>query len=97
MVRDGFKINPNPLARIMSEPLPSRMFVVCDPQGILVHTTVSLDQSGAVELWLEQEGVCNEIYNVGRGVRGESKRCRPSWEQFEAQGYRVIRVRLVPE
>lgn len=73
------------------------LFAVCDPCGNIVHTTISVSAANAIDEWLEQEGVCNFISNLGRRSRGESLRCRPSWEQFEAEGYRIVPVKISPE
>ncbi|HEY6154671.1 MAG TPA: hypothetical protein VIW07_13100 [Candidatus Udaeobacter sp.] len=72
------------------------MFCVCDPKGVLVHTTVATDEKSAIEFWMETESAMNLLSNCGRTVRGESQRCLPSWEGFEAEGYRVVRVNLIP-
>lgn len=69
-------------------------FCVLDPQGTFVHPTISLTEKEAVTQWLEQEQACNIIVNAGRGARGESPRCSPSWEQFEAEGFRVVKVKM---
>lgn len=69
-------------------------FCVLDPKGIFVHPTISLTEKEAVTQWLEQEQACNIIVNAGRHTRGESQRCSPSWEQFEAEGFRVVKVKM---
>lgn len=69
-------------------------FCVVDPKGTLVHTTISLSSEESVNEWLEQEGAVNWVYNLGRQRRQQSPRCRPSWEQFEAEGYTVKPVRI---
>lgn len=73
---------------------PAEYFCVVDPQGTFVHPTISLKQGDAIDQWLETERACNIIVNAGRSSRGESFRCVPSWEHYEAQGYRVLPVRL---
>lgn len=72
------------------------MFAVCDPQGVIVHTTVSTDYQGAIEMWFDVERGMNKLANMCRVVRGEPPCCMPSWEGYEAEGYRVIRLTLVP-
>jgi len=54
------------------------LFCVCDPNGVLVHTTVGLEPKDCIEEWLGQERSMNFIGNIGRASRGESKRCAPS-------------------
>lgn len=80
--------------RLVSCVKPAEYFCVVDPQGVFVHPTISLKPEDAIEQWLETERACNMIVNAGRSSRGESPRCVPSWEHFEAQGYRVLPVRL---
>ena len=77
------------------QPLPD-LFCVCDPTGHLVHTTVAIDEKSSIEEWLETEKCMQWIYNLGRRHRGESEACLSSWEGYEAQGYRVVTVELIP-
>jgi hypothetical protein len=69
---------------------------VCDPQGCLVHTTVATDPQSAIEEWLRIESAVTLVANAARVIRGESKKCLESWEGFEAQGYRIVPVDLIP-
>ena len=82
----------------MKTPRPmSGLFCVCDPEGILIHTTCSPDEAGAIEFWLDTEKSMNMIGNLGRASRGEPQRCASSWEQYEAEGYTVVNVSLIPD
>lgn len=71
-----------------------KYFCVINPEGLPVHTTVSLRPEEAISQWIETEQACNIIVNAGRSIRGERPRCSPSWEQFEAEGYTVKPVKL---
>lgn len=72
------------------------MFCVVDPAGVMVHTTVSLDEQGAINEWITTEQSMNWVHNAVRKVQGQQQVCAPSWEGFEAQGYRVIPIELIP-
>lgn len=72
------------------------LYCVCDPNGVLVHTTVGVEPRDCIEEWLHTEQSMNFIGNLGRQIRGETKRCAPSWEGYEAEGYRIVRVNLIP-
>jgi hypothetical protein len=79
------------------KPKPScSLFCVCDPDGNLVFTTISTTEKDSIKEWMDQERVTEEISNLGRVMRGEPKTCCPSWEQFEAQGYTIVSVVLLP-
>lgn len=69
-------------------------FCVIDPQGVLVHTTISLSESEAVNQWIETEQSMNFIGNMVALANGHAQRCARSWEQYEAEGYKVVSVRL---
>lgn len=69
-------------------------FCVVDATGVLVHTTLSLSRDEAINQWLAQEQAVNFFVNAGRSSRGESPVCSASWEQFEAQGFKVLPVKL---
>ena len=76
---------------------PERYFVVVDADGVIVHTTISLTREDAIEEWLSTESSMNWLANLGRGARGQQRKCADSWEAFEARGYTVIPVSIVPE
>ena len=67
-----------------------------DPQGNIVHTKLGLVESEIIQEWLEEERSMNFIGNLGRSSRRETLRCQPSWEAYEAEGYRIIPVKIVP-
>lgn len=73
------------------------LFCVVDPNGVLVHTTISTSVDGAVEEWMNIEGTMNDFTNMFRAIRKEARKCFKSWEQFEAEGYAVIKVSIIPE
>jgi hypothetical protein len=74
--------------------LLTEYFCVVDPSGVIVHPTISLTKQEAIDQWIEQERACNFIVNAGRAARNEAPKCSPSWEQFEAQGFKCLPVRL---
>lgn len=69
-------------------------FCVVDPEGIFIHPTLSLNHDDSVKQWIETEQTMNIIANAGRSSRGESRACAPSWEHFESQGFKCLRVKL---
>ena len=73
------------------------MFCVVDPHGVMVHTTVSLDEEGAIKQWIETEQAMNWVHNAVRRVQGSAQVCAASWEGFESEGYRVIPIELIPK
>ena len=73
------------------------LYAICYPEGDLMFTSLSISEEEAIKEFLEIEGVGNWIYNLGRSSRGESKVYQSSWEGYEAQGYTVERVSLVPQ
>lgn len=82
----------------MNAPQPlTGLFCVCDVNGHLVHTTVAISPQDAIDEWLSIEGSMNSLANLCRTVKKEPKKCLPSWEGFEAEGYRIVRVQLLPE
>lgn len=77
------------------------LFAVCDPNGVLVHTTVATDEKSAIELWMDIEKSHNWISNLCRQAKGPRLKiyrptCMQSWEAFEAEGYAVVPVGLFP-
>lgn len=63
------------------------------------HTIIRLSPEEAIKEFLEQEQAMNIIANAGRWQRGEPRVPTPSWEHFEAEGYRVVkcRIQVIPE
>lgn len=72
------------------------LYCVCDPAGNLVHTTVFTTQKESIEEWMKIESNMNDLANMCRTVRHEPILCFQSWEQFEAEGYTVVPVVLLP-
>lgn len=72
------------------------LFAVCDPTGHLVHTTVATSSELAIEQWMETESAINNLANMCRVIKRERTKCMQSWEQFEAEGYRIVPVKVVP-
>lgn len=72
------------------------LFAVCDPHGNLVHTTVCTKPEESIAEWLSIEGSINWLINLTNGRRGNRK-CLPSWEGYEAEGYRIVPVTLNPD
>lgn len=54
-----------------------------------------MDDDYSVELFMNIERTMWDLYNAGRVPRGETHLCGKSWEQFEAEGYRIVTVRIV--
>lgn len=81
------EVNPKPT---------TGLFAVCDPQGNLVHTTVCTTPEEAIAEWLSIERGMNWLVNLMPHRRG-NQRCLPSWEGFEAEGYRIVPVTLSPD
>lgn len=74
------------------------LFAVYDPTtGYIVHTTVSTKPEESISMWMQIEGCMNRVVNMFRQQRGEPKQCFQSWEQFEAQGYKIVPVKLSVE
>lgn len=67
-----------------------------DPQGNIVHTKIGLKAEEIVEDWLEEEKSINAIRNLGRMFHHEKQSCARSWESYEAEGYRIIPVKIIP-
>jgi hypothetical protein len=67
-----------------------------DPQGNIVHTKLGLVQAEIIEDWLDEERTMNIFTNHGRRKREENPSCARSWESYEAEGYRIIPVKIVP-
>lgn len=65
-----------------------RLYAVCDPTGHIDHTTISVLDEDAVGLWMKTEQTLIPIF---RGKPAQS------WEVYEAEGYSVVRVDVVPE
>lgn len=59
------------------------------------HTTLFLTPEDSIEEFLKQEQSMNWLANLGRSSRGEQKKATPSWEGFEAKGYRVRKCQIV--
>jgi len=59
------------------------------------HTTIFLNPEESVEEFLKQEQCITLIANVGRVKRGERKCATPSWEHYEAEGYRVVKCQII--
>ena len=59
------------------------------------HTTLFLTPEDSIKEFLEQEQSINWIANAGRLGRGEDRRVTPSWEHYEAEGYRVRKCKLI--
>ncbi len=62
------------------------LFAVVDPQGHIVHTTVSTRPEESVKEFMGIEQAINSMF---------AKKPLASWEVHEAEGYRVTRVSLV--
>lgn len=62
------------------------LYAVCDPRGDINHTTIAPTDAQAVQLWMDQEQTLTPIL-CGHPAQ--------SWEVFEAEGYRVVRVDVV--
>ncbi len=63
------------------------LWAIADPQGNLNHTTVAAIAEESVNKFMSQERILAHM------LRGTP--C-PSWEGYEAEGYRVVGVTLVP-
>lgn len=72
------------------------LFCICDPQGVLVQTTVSTNEQSAIDEWMSIEKSMNDLSNMFRVVRSERKHCFKSWEGFESEGYTVVKCDLIP-
>lgn len=68
-----------------------------DPQGNIVHTKIGLKAEEIIEDWLDEERTMNIFTNHGRRKREENPSCARSWESYEAEGYRIIPVKIVPD
>jgi hypothetical protein len=73
------------------------LLAIVDPQGNLIHTMLGLKREEIIEEFLREEQVMNLIGNVGRTLRMEPRRCAKSWEAYEAEGYRIIPVKIIPD
>jgi hypothetical protein len=72
----------------------TQLLALVDPQGNVVHTKIGLVATEIIEEWLAEESSINFIGNLGRASRGESRRCLPSWEAYEAEGYTIQPVKI---
>lgn len=70
-------------------------FAVKDPQGCVNHTAVAMDEDYAVEQFLNIESAMNDLCNAFKTVKGLQTRCGKSWEQYEAEGFKIVTIRLV--
>lgn len=41
------------------------------------------------------EQTMQALYNAAKMLAGKPESCAKSWEQFEAEGYRIVTIRLV--
>lgn len=81
----------------MKPPYPNdELFAVCDPDGHIMHTTVTPDTQQSIDEFLSVEQSMQWVVNLNREAHGKRPACASSWEGFEAQGYRVIPVSIVP-
>lgn len=82
----------------MIEAIPSEgLFCVCDPDGALIHTTVARTEQDSVFMWMEIQASQNAFRNVAREYNGQKAVCLSSWDGYEAEGYSVVPVKLIPE
>jgi hypothetical protein len=72
------------------------IFAVRDPNGNIVHTTVSTSAQGAIDEWMLIESSMNDFANMIRTLDKKPRKCFQSWEGYESQGYGVIPVKLSP-
>lgn len=82
----------NRLALINNYTLP--FHAVRYPEGDVDHCTLRMDAKDAIEEFMDTERALNIIANAGRIERGKKPRCAKSWEQYEAEGYSVVPVRI---
>ncbi len=54
-----------------------------------------MDEDYAIEQFLNVEQTMNDLCNAFKKEKGVAIACCRSWEQFEAEGFRVATVRLV--
>jgi hypothetical protein len=75
------------------------LFAVVDPQGNIVHTTIRTQPEESILEWMNVEQSMQWIKNMGRKAIGQPYGPAPSWEGYEAQGYRIVPVEVhyVPE
>lgn len=59
------------------------------------HTTLATTEKEAIKEFMGQEQAMSFFINMGRKERGESQHPTPSWECYEAAGYRVAKVKIV--
>lgn len=70
-------------------------WAVRDPDGHLVHTFLCTERDEVEQDWIKTEQAMNLLYNSARVIKGQAQKCTPSWEAFEAEGYSLVRVKLV--
>ena len=64
------------------------LWAIADPSGLINHTTLMCRDQDAIAEWMKQEQTLTRIFRPGPV---------PSWEGYEAEGYRAVRCRVVPE
>lgn len=70
-------------------------FAIKDPEGLINHMTMRTEPEEAVEEFLDDELAMNLIANCGRFERGEQRVSEKTWEQWQAEGYSVVPVRML--
>lgn len=78
---------------VIEEEFP--FWAIKDPDGDVIHTFLSSDRQEVIDDFVKSEQTMNLIYNASRIVAGLTTRCAQSWEQWEAEGYSVVRVKVV--
>lgn len=73
----------------------THLFTIQDPTGHVIVTMVSLSEPEAIREFMETEQGINIIANAGRWSRGEKTGPAPSWEYYEAEGFKVIPISIV--
>lgn len=66
-------------------------YCVVDPEGILVHTTVSLSEAESIDQWL---GQCRVVAWWGFAAGARARMSETSWKRYQAAGFKCLPVKL---
>jgi hypothetical protein len=70
------------------------VFCIKHPSGRLNHATACMTEQDSINEFLDQERTALMIQNEVWKSFGFRKKCTPSWELFEAQGYKCVKCEL---
>lgn len=70
-------------------------FAIADNEGRVDHMSLRMDRDDCISEFIDTEQAMHALYNVARTEKGIAPVCCPSWEGWEAKGWKVVTVRIV--